>query len=43
MTMKRSSSRKAARHMLQLTEQQIEALVNNGDFVEVRDEQEISK
>jgi hypothetical protein len=35
--------KKAARHVLQLTEKQIEALVKNGDFVEVRYEQEISK
>jgi len=43
MPMKRSSSREAAHHVLQLTEKQIEALVKNGDFVEVRYEQEISK
>ena len=35
--------KEAARHVLQLTEKQIEALVKNGDFVEVRYEQEISK
>jgi hypothetical protein len=29
--------------VLQLTEKQIEALVKNGDFVEVRYEEEISK
>jgi hypothetical protein len=29
--------------VLQLTEEQIEALVKNGDFVEVRYEQAISK
>ena len=32
-----------ANNVLQLTEKQIEALVKNGDFVEVRCEQEISK
>jgi hypothetical protein len=35
--------KEAARHVLQLTENQIEALIKNGDFVEVRYEQEISK
>ena len=35
--------KEAARHVLQLTENQIEALVKNGDFVEVRYEEEISK
>jgi hypothetical protein len=35
--------KEAARHVLQLTEKQIEALVKNGDFVEVRYEQEVSK
>jgi len=35
--------KEAARHVLQLTENQIEALVKNGDFVEVRYGQEISK
>ena len=35
--------KEAARHVLQLTEKQIEALVKNGDFVEARYEQEISK
>ena len=35
--------KEAARHVLQLTEKQIEALVKNGDFVEVRYEEEISK
>ncbi len=35
--------KKAARHVLQLTEEQIQALVKNGDFVKVRDEQEVSK
>lgn len=35
--------KEAARHVLQLTETQIAELVRNGDFVEVRDEQEISK
>jgi hypothetical protein len=29
--------------MLQLTEEQIGALVKNGDFVKVRGEQEVSK
>jgi hypothetical protein len=35
--------KEAARYVLQLTEKQIEELVKNGDFVEVRYEQEISK
>lgn len=35
--------KEAARHVLRLTEKQIEELVNNGDFVEVRYEQEVSK
>jgi hypothetical protein len=35
--------KEAARHVLRLTEEQIEELVKNGDFVEVRYEQEISK
>ena len=35
--------KEAARHVLQLAEKQIEALVKNGDFVEVRYEEEISK
>ncbi len=35
--------KEAARHVLQLTEKQIHELVKNGDFVEVRYEQEISK
>ena len=35
--------KEAARHVLQLTEKQIEALVKNGHFVEVRYEEEISK
>ena len=35
--------KEAARHVLQLTDNQIEALVKNGDFVEARYEQEISK
>ena len=35
--------KEAARYVLQLTEKQIEALVKNGDFVEVRYEEEISK
>ena len=35
--------KEAARHVLQLTEKRVEALVQNGDFVEVRYEQEISK
>jgi hypothetical protein len=33
----------AARHVLLLTEKQIDELVKNGDFVEVRHEQEVSK
>jgi len=35
--------KEAARYVLQLTEKQIEALVKNGHFVEVRYEEEISK
>lgn len=35
--------KEAARHVLQLTEKQIAELLKNGDFVEVKDEQEISK
>src|SRR5215472_18566955 len=35
--------KEAARHVLQLTEKQIEALIKNGDFVEVKYEEEISK
>jgi hypothetical protein len=35
--------KQAARHVLRLTEKQIEELVKNGDFVEMRYEQEISK
>ena len=35
--------KEAARHVLRLTEQQIEELIKNGDFVEVRYEQEISE
>ena len=35
--------KEAARHVLQLTEKRVEALVQNGDFVEARYEQEISK
>jgi hypothetical protein len=35
--------KEAARHVLQLTEKQIEALVKNGDFVEVKHEQEMSQ
>jgi hypothetical protein len=35
--------KEAARHVLRLTEKQIEELLKNGDFVEVRYEQEISK
>jgi hypothetical protein len=35
--------KEAARHVLKLTEKQIDALVMSGDFVEVRYEQEISK
>ena len=35
--------REAARYVVGLTEKQIEELVKNGDFVEVRYEQEISK
>jgi hypothetical protein len=33
----------AARHVLGLTEKQIEELLKNGDFVEVKYEEEISK
>jgi hypothetical protein len=33
----------SARHVLRLTEKQIDELLKNGDFVEVRYEQEISK
>jgi hypothetical protein len=43
MPRKRSSFKEAARHVLRLTDKQIEELVKNGDFVEVRYEQEISK
>jgi hypothetical protein len=35
--------KEAARHVLGLTKNQIEELLKNGDFVEVRYEQEISK
>jgi hypothetical protein len=35
--------KEAARHVLQLTQKQIEVLVKNGDFVEVRYEEEISE
>ena len=35
--------KEAARHVLRLTDQQIEELLRNGDFVEVKNEQEISK
>jgi hypothetical protein len=35
--------KEAARYVLRLTEKQIGELVDNGDFVEVRHEQEISK
>ena len=35
--------KEAARHVLRLTQKQIEELVKNGDFVEVKGEQEISK
>jgi hypothetical protein len=35
--------KEAARHVLRLTEKQIDELVKNGDFVEVRHEPEISK
>jgi hypothetical protein len=35
--------KEAAHHVLRLTEAQIEALLENGDFVEVSYEQEISK
>jgi hypothetical protein len=35
--------KEAARHVLRLTEKQIEELVKKGDFVKVRYEQEISK
>jgi hypothetical protein len=33
----------AARHVLRLTEKQIDELLKNGDFVEVKYEEEISK
>jgi hypothetical protein len=35
--------KEAARHVLRLTEKEIEELVKNGDFVKVRNEEEISK
>jgi hypothetical protein len=35
--------KEAARHILRLTEKQINELLKNGDFVEVKYEQEISK
>jgi len=35
--------KEAARHVLRLTENQIDELLKNGDFVEVKYEQEISK
>lgn len=35
--------KEAARHVLRMTENQIDELLNNGDFVEVKYEQEISK
>lgn len=35
--------KEAARHVLRLTQKQIEELVKNGDFVEVKGEEEISK
>ena len=35
--------KEAARHVLQLAEKEIEALVKTGDFVEVKYEEEISK
>ena len=35
--------KEAGRHVLRLTEKQIEELVKNGDFVEVKGEEEISK
>ena len=35
--------KEAAHHVLRLTEKQIEELMKNGDFVEVKYEQEISK
>jgi hypothetical protein len=35
--------KEAARHVLRLTEKQIEELLKNGDFVEVKYEQEVSK
>jgi hypothetical protein len=35
--------KEAAHHVLRLTEKQLAELVKNGDFVEVRYEQEISK
>jgi hypothetical protein len=41
--MKRSSSSRQARHVLRLTEKRMDELLKNGDFVEVRYEQEISK
>jgi hypothetical protein len=39
----RFARKEAARHVLRLTEKQIEELVKNGDFVEVKGEEEISK
>jgi hypothetical protein len=35
--------KEAARHVHRLTEKQIEELLKNGDFVEVKYEQEVSK
>ncbi len=35
--------KEAARHVLRLTQKQIEELVKNGDFVEAKGEQEIPK
>ena len=39
----KSQFKEAAGHVLRLTEMQIEELLQNGDFVEVRLEQELSK
>ena len=39
----RAAVKAGARHLLRLTEKQMDELVKNGDFVEVRYEQEISK
>src|ERR1035441_4157444 len=40
---KEKQFKEAARHVLRLTEKQIEELVKNGDFAEVRYEQKISQ